>query len=605
MRVGIVCLALAAAVFGLASPLFQKIFIDRLMGLPDSISQRLFGAEVFAAVATPVIIVLAFFCAILGSACSIAASWFGLRESVFAQEAIGEKLYRKTLRMRTDQLAGRPVGEIVAIYATDVIGATAILEQTLPMGAGVLFPLMLAPLAVHWIVGVPLSATITFVAFVVAINAVLSLRQSRFFMRFKQLAAERTGLVGEWIQNMRLLRVLGWMESYERRIFAKRIEETANRIDMVTNGQMMGAIGSSISFFINLTGIATVVYLRDGETSPGELLAMLWIFGVFLARPFRAIPWIFTFLLDALTSLRRVESFLLAPDSRESHEVVPRDLSAAKSMAVPAVPPVIEEAEAIVVRGLDLTIGGKHLLNNIDFTIKRGEFVAIVGEVGSGKSLLILSLMGETGATFSEYRLHGQDAKTMALDQRRGHFSYVPQEGFVMSASLRENVVLDYGIGVEVDAAVLESLARAQFRLEGENVEGGLDAEIGERGVNLSGGQRQRVSLARADQHAARPVLLLDDCLSAVDVDTERRLIDDLLTGSWRDRTRILVTHRLSVLEYVDRILFIEDGRVQAQGSFESLLASDEKFRHFMTTAAQGSGLIPLPEQDEVVNAGR
>jgi ABC-type multidrug transport system fused ATPase/permease subunit len=408
-------------------------------------------------------------------------------------------------------------------------------------------------------------------AAVVSLLIGLALRQSRFFYRFKQLAAERTGLVNEWIQNMRLLRILGWVENFEAKIFSKRIEETKNRVSMVTNGQLMGAFGSSISFVINLIGISSLVFLREKPVTPGELFALLWIFGVFLARPFRQIPWIFTFSFDSLTSLRRLERFFARPSDEENDDVF---------TAAVEEPMATVGAQGLQARGLNLVIGGKRLLSDLSFDVKPGEFVAVVGEVGSGKSLLILSLMGETGATFERLTIGGDDVLTMSANQRRHRFAFVPQEGFVMSASLRENIMFRYDATSAHDNEIEKSLAVAQFRLREEHLPDGLETEIGERGVNLSGGQRQRVSLARA-RFFDRPVILLDDCLSAVDVDTESQLIRELIDGEWKQRTRVLVTHRLSVLARVDRVFFMEDGRIVDSGLFSELLARNEKVRAF------------------------
>lgn len=588
-RLLILTLSLGSAVFGLLSPLFQKVFIDRLLNIEDTFAQGRFAAWPEEA-----LLAAAFMMMLLASACGIASVWTGMKESIRVQADLGRRMYDKTLRMRSDQLGQRTVGEVVSIFATDVPGSTAILEQTLPMGAGIVFPLLFAPFAVHWIAGVPLGATITLICAIVLLNGVLSFRQSRFFFRFKQLAAERAGLVTEWIQNIRLLRILGWVGEFEEKIFRKRVEETANRVAMVTNGQMMGAIGSSISFFVNLGGVASLVYMSSADVTPGEVLALLWIFGVFLARPFRQIPWLFTFLFDALTSLRRIESFFADRDegaqSTESPAIVVSELAARNTGPT-----------ALRVEGLELRLAERPLLQDIALRIVPGEFVAVVGEVGSGKSLLLLSLMGETGATFREFFINDQSMKGLPPGERRRRFGYVPQEGFVMSATLRENVALEYGVGPERDGEVLASLERAEFRLDRENVRDGLEASIGERGVNLSGGQRQRVSLARADMEP-RSILLLDDCLSAVDVATEARLIEKLISGSWRGRTRVLVTHRLSVLEHVDRVLFMKEGRIAAEGAFADLMRTSEDFRRFAATVAHlesQSGLIPVPVPDD------
>jgi ATP-binding cassette subfamily B multidrug efflux pump len=591
-RALILFIAFLAALAGLASPFFQKLFIDRLLGAV-SFAHGWSWVEWTEASHPLTLILIAFVFTILAQGLSLLSSFIGVSEGLLLQKRFSDRLYRKMLSIRSDSLGSTTIGEVVSIYATDIPGATALIDQVMPMLASIVFPLVFAPIAIKLICGITLTATVSVMGVIVAVNVILSTRQSRFFFRFKQLAAERTGIVNEWIQNIRLLRILGWVESFETRIIAKRVEETDNRISMVTNGQFMNAFGSSINFAINLVGIASLVYLRAQPVTPGELFALLWIFGVFLQRPFRQIPWFFTFSLDSFSSLKRVERFMNRPS--DSIAVVPHEPGERDPAG----------ALALRVRGLNLEVGNRKLLDNIDLEIKAGEFVAIVGEVGSGKSLLVLSLAGETAATFDSFEMTTSlDQKTdvlkLALDERRRRFAYVGQEGFVMSASLRENIMFRYGGGGE-DDEVLKALALAQFRIDGEHLQNGLETEIGERGVNLSGGQRQRIALARA-HFLRRPILLLDDCLSAVDVDTERKLISELIDGAWRDRTRILITHRLSVLKKVDRVIFIEEGQIVASGSFEGLLESSQKVREFVASVLRGdakAAVVGGPKIDE------
>jgi ATP-binding cassette subfamily B multidrug efflux pump len=483
-RALVLIIAFLSAIAGLASPFFQKLFIDRLLGSMKFAHEWVHWAEG----ASPVVLILiAFVFTVLAQSFSLLASYIAVKEGLILQRRFSDRLYRKMLSIRTDSLGSTTIGEVVSIYATDIPGSTALIDQVLPMLAGIVFPLIFAPLAIKLICGIRLTATIAVIVGIVCVNVVLSTRQSRFFYRFKQLAAERTGIVNEWIQNIRLLRILGWIEDFERRIFAKRIEETDNRIAMVTNGQFMNAFGSSINFVINLVGVASLVYLRAEPVTAGELFALLWIFGVFLQRPFRQIPWFFTFTLDSFSSLRRVERFM----NRPSDPIAISENEAPDSAN--------ESGLALKVRGLNLkAASGRQLLKDVNFEIREGEFVAIVGEVGSGKSLLVLSLAGETGATFGSFEMKPAngaaiDALTLPLDERRKKFAYVGQEGFVMSASLRENIMFKYGGDHNDDREVLNSLALAQFRIDGEHLQNGLETEIGERGVNLSGGQRQRV----------------------------------------------------------------------------------------------------------------
>jgi ATP-binding cassette subfamily B multidrug efflux pump len=581
-RVLILLLALGAAMAGLIGPFFQKAFVDRLMGSavllhPNAATQWL------ETCAPMLLIFFAFLATVLGQAMNLLNNYIGVREGIFLQRVFSERLYGKTLSLRADRLTGTTTGEVVSIYATDVAGATLLVEQSVPMAASIFFPLVLAPIAIQWIVHIPLQNTLIVMLFMVALNLIFATKQSRYFTMFKLLAAERTGLVNEWVQNIRLLRILGWVEDFEAKIFSKRKEETVNRVAMVTNGQMMNTFGSTVTYVINLTGVAGLVFFRSEHVTPGELFALLWIFGAFLTKPFRMFPWLFTMSMDSLTSLRRLQRFLDRPGETPGRTPVSKDENVAASVSKN------EQGLSLEVKALNLTIGGASRLSDVEFEIAAGEFVAIIGEVGSGKSLLMLSLMGETGATFGSFQIGAQDALAMELDERRRLFAFVPQEGFVISASLRENIAFEYDSEKNADGRVRRALQLAQFPVDVEYAVGGLDTEIGERGVNLSGGQRQRVSLARA-QYFNRPVILLDDSLSALDVDTENSLIRDLIRGDWRQKTRILITHRLSVLSHVDRILFIENGQVVENGKLVDLMARSARMRRFVASVHRSEG---------------
>jgi ATP-binding cassette, subfamily B, multidrug efflux pump len=587
-RVGILSLALASALLGVAAPVFQKIFIDQVLGTEDFAASKI-GFEFLLRMGPVGAVLGAFTCGLLAQGLGLVGNYVCMKEGTALQRIFSEALYRKTLSIRTTSLGATTVGEVVSIYATDVAGGTAIIDQVLPMAVLILCNIIIGPIAVYLICGIPMWMTILLMAFVISMTMILAFRQSRYFARFKQLAAERTGIVNEWVQSIRLLRILGWVEDFEQKIFRKRIEETKNRVTMVTNGQFMNAFGSSINFIVNLTGVASLMYLSGRRVSPGELFAMLWIFGVFLQRAFRQIPWFFTFSFDSTTSLARLQKFLQRPSDAG-------DLEADGTPAAEAMAP-------IHVRGLNLNINQHQLLNNVDLDIEAGEFVAVVGEVGSGKSLFLLSLVGETNATFNEFSVGETNILSLSLHERRKFFSYVPQEGFVMSSSLRENVVFRYEAPPEVDSEVLHALDVAQFKMSEELQGPGLDTEIGERGVNLSGGQRQRVSLARAHSFH-RPVILLDDCLSAVDVDTEKQLVRDLLNGAWRDRTRILVTHRLSVLNLVDRVLFMEGGSIVEQGKFAELLRTSPRVQEFVASLKRAEAGSPGSIEAESAEGG-
>lgn len=567
MRLVILLTSLVAAVLGLLGPFFQKEFIDMLTGVDSKVHLVSWNHPLSYVMG-------AFLCVLFAQCFTQFTNYLATRESLIMQQILGKRLYDKTLGLKVDTMSGRPIGEVVQLYATDVPGSTVFLDQTLPSGSSTLFPFLLAPYAIAVLFDIPLWPTVGVMIFITILNTGLALRQSKFFYYFKTLAGKRIGLTNEWIQNIRTIRILGWIRNFEKNIFDTREVETTNRVAMVTNGQMMNSISTSITFVLNVVTLSSFVYYSNHTITSGELLALLWIVGVFLVRPFRQMPWFFTHMFDSWTSIRRLEEYF-----NTQNNLTP------KPQSILEIPPTSPEL-ALHVEGLNLTIGKKEILKNISLQIKTGEFVAIVGEVGSGKSLLLLSLLGETGAHFHHYYIGGKDMLRTNSEEMRSHYAYVPQEGFIMSASLRENVAFLYDIEPESDDSISESLRLAQFDVSNERVENGLNTDIGERGVNLSGGQRQRVGLARVHYHKA-PIMLLDDCLSAVDVDTEQRLFEQLLVGEWKDRTRLLVTHRLSVLNRVDRIVFLENGKILDSGTFAELLSRNKSFQEYAMTVAK------------------
>lgn len=567
-RLGILLLSFLSALFGILGPYIQKHFIDSLLSVP---SKDLFG---FESQLSPFLLMLIALCfLLLSQGVGFIANYIGMKESILSQQILSKKLYEKTMTLHPDSLQGKTVGEMVSLYATDVMGATIFLEQSLPIGAATLFPLILAPLALHLLFEIPLTQVLLTMGVIIFINSYLALRQSKFFTRFKQLAADRLGLVNEWILNIKSLKVMGWIDAFETKIHAMRVKETNNRVAMVTNGQTMNSISSTATFIINIVAITVLVNHHQSQVTPGELLSLLWILGVFLSRPFRQLPWFFTFGFDGWTSLKRIGHFLqLQNQGREWPHGVSADETNTET-----------EGPSIEVQNLNLKIGKEHLLKNINFSIKQKEFVAIVGEVGSGKSLLLLSLIGETGASMDVYRINHRNILSASHQELCRHFAYVPQEGFVMSATLRDNIAFDYDVNSKMDSRIYHCLELSQLNLDQEPFPERLDTEIGERGVNLSGGQKQRVNIARADFYDC-PVVLLDDSLSALDVNTEAQVMQSLLKGRWAHKTRILTTHRLSALKEVDRIFFLEDGEILAQGTLNELLQSSIKFKYFIET---------------------
>jgi ATP-binding cassette subfamily B multidrug efflux pump len=572
-RIAILAISFFASVAGLFAPYAQKRFTDDLLagGPAPSWIFAAFGA-------------LAMYHALWQF-----NVWLATREGLISQKAMGDFSFHRLLEGPGGLVGRAPAGVAVSLFAVDIPGASALIDQGLLMFSSLVFPMVLAPVVLHAMFGIPWWASISSLVLLSLVQYGFARRQSRFFLAFKNLAAERTGLVSEWVQNIRTLRILGWVEAAENRIYALRRRETRNRKKMVTNGQVMNAIASSATFTLNVLAVVLLLKLRGpgSEPTPGELLSLLWILGVFLSRPLRQLPWMLVMSFDGLSSKDRLEKAFAIPISRPA-------LAGGEGATIAGVP----GPYALEVRGLRLESDGKALLRDIELRLRPGTLTAVVGEVGSGKSLLLHSLIGGTGARFDRFALAGKNTSGPLDPAVRGRIAFVPQEGFTISATLRENVLFTYLDGrppvAGADDQVEESLRVSQFLPARERVTHGLDSEIGERGVNLSGGQRQRVGLARA-HYAGRDLVLLDDCLSAVDVDTERRLIDELILGAWKSRTRLLATHRLAILPLCDEVIFLVDGAVEMRGSYVELLARSPRFREFVRREDRAAEASPAP----------
>lgn len=573
IRLGLIVLAFIAATTGLMAPLFQREFLNFFLQQSTTPSSLLsFGFSERPAFALAASIGVLF----VSLVCSQLVTYLATREAFLMQRRLGQRLYETTLQLRTEGLQGRPVGEIVSVYATDIPGATILLEQSTPQGLNILFPLILTPILLIYEFHIPATVILISLIALLLLNFGLAYRQSIFFYLFKKLAADRIAVVNEWIQNLRTLRILGWTGAFEKKIFELRKNETENRIQMLNNGQTMNAISSSISYLLNTALVYYIVRHTQTPIDPAGLLTLLWVVAVFLTRPFRQLPWFFTFLFDGWTSIKRLADVMaLQQTQSKTIQSVRPDGRKLNSMDFPR--------GRLLIQNLNFRKDGREIMKDISFQIEPGSFVAVVGEVGSGKTSLLLSLLRENSATTQVFKLGNLDMNELDEFELKKAFSFVPQDSFVMSATLKENVFLDYKVENQPDELALHALRSAQFDPNQEGLPDGLETEVGERGVNLSGGQRQRITLARVLTSSA-PVILMDDALSAVDVETEAKLMKGFIKGALKDRTRILVTHRLSVLRETDAVLFMAGGRVAAFGSFDQLFSENTAFREFTAT---------------------
>ena len=222
--------------------------------------------------------------------------------------------------------------------------------------------------------------------------------------------------------------------------------------------------------------------------------------------------------------------------------------------------------------------GEYDVLQDISFTIHPGESVGIVGKTGAGKTALVDLLLRTYNVADGTLFIDGQDVNSLSIHSVRNACAYVPQDNFLFSDTIAHN------IGFGVDDATQEEIDRAAALADvRDNIvdfKDGYETVLGERGVTVSGGQKQRISIARALLKDA-PILVLDDSVSAVDTRTEKIILDNLKTTR-AGKTTLLIAHRISTVEGLDKIVFLEDGRVEAVGPHDELYAACAEYRRMV-----------------------
>jgi ATP-binding cassette subfamily C protein len=226
-------------------------------------------------------------------------------------------------------------------------------------------------------------------------------------------------------------------------------------------------------------------------------------------------------------------------------------------------------------------------LENASLSLERGKFYGFVGQSGAGKSTLANLLLGLIGPTRGAISIDGRPLAEFAIADWRRRFGYVPQDAFILDATLRDNIT--FGEPAD-DARVQDAIARAGLADVVARLDGGLDTVLGERGRRFSGGQAQRVAIARA-LFRKPEILFFDEATSALDSVTEAEI--HLAIESLRgEAMAIMIAHRISSLRRCDLIFMLDGGRIVESGTYDELLARSEPFRRL---AAQGDDVTPLP----------
>jgi ATP-binding cassette, subfamily B, multidrug efflux pump len=355
------------------------------------------------------------------------------------------------------------------------------------------------------------------------------------------------------------------MKSYVREAHAQEIfAEESNAYQR----NAMGLVKVQAFFYptmLLLVGVSTIltIYIGgrqviDGAITPGNIAEFI-VYVNQLTFPVTMLGWVTTLIQRAAASQKRINEFLeLKPD------IVSGNVQ-------------IKQMEgAVSFKDVSFTYQdtGITALKNISFEVRKGQFLAIIGKTGSGKSTLANLLMRMYDTTTGHITVDGKDLRTLDLQEYRTQIGFVPQEVFLFSDSIKNNIA--FGLSQVEDIQVEQAAKDAAVYQNIIAFDQQFETMLGERGITLSGGQKQRVSIARALIKEPK-ILIFDDCLSAVDTKTEEEILSNL-GRIMKGRTSILIAHRISTIKNADKILVLDQGKIIEEGTHKELLAQGKSY---------------------------
>jgi ATP-binding cassette subfamily B protein len=369
--------------------------------------------------------------------------------------------------------------------------------------------------------------------------------------------AEMSELVREDMSGMALIKIYA-QETNERQAFNQKNQQLlAANLQLAKSRNtlfpLIGGLASLSSLIIIWWGTAQI---SAGTLAIGDFLALL-IYVERLIFPTALLGFTITAYQRGEVSIDRLETILsVTPKIQDTPDAIHLDVSKLKG-----------ELKAV---DFNYTYPGVNtpVLKHLNFTIAPGELVAIVGPIGAGKSTLANAVPRLLDIQSGQLFLDGVDITKLAVSDLRGAIAYVPQDSFLFSTTVKNNI--RYGDPITAEEDVVYAAKMAQIDAEIENFPQKYETLVGERGIALSGGQRQRTALARAMLIDA-PILLLDDALSSVDNQTATQILTNLSTGT-KKKTVIFITHQLSAAATSDRILVMDQGKIVQVGHHSELV---------------------------------
>ncbi len=487
--------------------------------------------------------------------------------SRYVEHDLRMDLFKKALSLDSYFYGKNRIGDLMNKFTTDLGAVREMLGGGINMGSRLLMFIVFAIVAMY-LVSVPLALALSLVfpTIFVIMYYVLRLIDRRY--RESQESFDKISTRAQ--ENFSGIRVVKGFALEERELESFQ----ALNKDYIAKSLALTRVDGPVRALMGLlmgTAALIVLWMGGGMVIRGEMTAGQFVqFNAYLMMmgwPIVGLGWTLTIFQRGSTSYKRLEEFW-----REPARIA--DVQRFSPLSPPQGGKGV--AEGLGLRGevkfedVSLELGGRKVLDSITLTIPEGTTLGITGRTGSGKTLLVNLIPRIMEPSSGRVLVGGYDVKELPLATLRGAIGMVPQEPFLFSDTLAENISFGLANTDKERAEWAAKLAGVHDDIVG--FPQGYDTSLGERGVTLSGGQRQRTALARA--LALRPqILILDDAMSAVDTETESRILSGLKSVLGQ-QTTILIGHRTSTLQYADWIVVLEHGKIAEEGTHEMLLTT-------------------------------
>ena len=506
---------------------------------------------------------------LIGMGAIIAVGRFGWRYFLFGSARSVERDLRRDMFAHLETLSmyyynEHKTGDLMAHFTNDLMSVRRLLGMTVItiFDATVMLILVLRNMITYVDARLTVTAVAPMIVIVVG-NVFFGKHMHRRFLKKQEAFSDLTDQVQESISGIRVIKAFV-QEMAQLKAFAKI--NSKNRDKNLGVVKLVALFIPILELIIGLSLLATLLYggrlAIYGEITPGQFVAFNSYVGM-LVWPMIAVGEAVSAVSQGMASLRRIRTILdEKPDIRDEGDP---SITGLKGM--------------IDLKDLTFSYPGaedRPALKDISVHVNAGETLAVIGRTGSGKTTLasLLTRLWDTRLP-DMIMIDGHSLRHIPLSVLRRDIAYVPQDSFLFSDTVEHNIAFAVRNAAHEDVVRVAEAAQVHENiLEFPN---GYDTVVGERGVTVSGGQKQRISIARALMKDA-PILLLDDALSAVDTDTEEKILGNLRKMR-KDRTTVIIAHRISTIQHADHVLVQDDGRMAEYGTHAELLALGGLYR--------------------------